>query len=413
MPAISFCFRIHQPYRFNSYCFNDIGKLHLYEDSAAISAIMDKLADNSYLPANKILLEQIKKANGKFKVAFSISGTTLELFDQFRPDLIDSFKQLVETGCVEILGETYYNSLSWLHSKTEFDRQVKMHGELVKKLFDTEPLIFRNTELIHDNELAKHIAGLGYKGMITEGIDVILNGRSPNQTYAAPGNGDFGIQLRNTELCDDIACWFGKAKGSRYALTAQKFADRVFHNYPKDSCTINLFLDYETFGIHKTEQTGIFKFLEELPSAILSNPGYNFKTPSEALDNCYPKGIYDVPETTSLNACYYDGKAWCNKVKQNMVLQKLYKLEGLVTETSDERLINTWGKLQSADHFSFIEGSDNNRGHAYHTENSFSLAAESYQQFVNILADFEISLITTNVEKNRKRFSRQLSTMLF
>ena len=413
MPAISFCFRIHQPYQFKSYCFNDIGKLHSYEDSTAIAAIMDKLAGNCYLPANKILLDEIKKAKGKFKVAFSISGTTLELFDQYRPDLIDSFKQLVETGCVEILAETYYNSLSWLHSKTEFDRQVKMHDELVKKLFNTEPMIFRNTELIHDNELAKHIAGLGYKGMITEGIDVVLNGRSPNQTYAAPGNGDFGIQLRNTELCDDIACWFGKAKGSRYALTAQKFADRIFHNYPGDSCNINLFVDYETFGIYKTAQTGIFKFLEEFPSAILENPGYDFKTPSAAIDNCYPKGIYDVAETTSLNACYHEGKTWCNKVKQNIVLQKLYKLEGLVTETSDERLINTWGKLQSADHFNFIEGSDNKKGHAYHTEISFSHAAESYQQFVNILADFEISLITTNVEKNRKRFSRQLSAMLF
>ena len=413
MPSVNFCFRIHQPYQLTSYCFNDIGKLHLYEDTMANAIIMDKLAENCYLPANKILMEQIKKSNGKFKFAFSISGTTLELFEQLRPDLIDSFKQLVETGCVEILAETYYNSLSWLHSKTEFDRQVKMHEEMVRKLFNTEPLVFRNTELIHDNELAKHIAEMGYKGMITEGIDVILKGRSPNQTYAAPDNGDFGILLRNTGLCDDIACWFGNAKGSRYALTAEKFADRIFHNYPEDSCNINLFLDYETFGIHKTAQTGIFKFLEQFPGAILANPEYSFKTPAEALDNCYPKGIYDVPETTSLNACYHDGKEWCNNVKQNIVLQKLYKLEILVSETSDERLINTWGKLQSADHFYFVEGNENNMGHAYHTQNSLSHAAAGYQQFVNILTDFEISLITANVEKNRGRFSHQFFSMLF
>lgn len=413
MASINLSFRIHQPYQFKSYCFNDIGKTHSYEDTAVMLDTMNRLADNCYLPANKILLHEIRKAGGKFKVAFSISGTTLELFGQFRPDLIDSFKLLVQTGCVEILGETYYNSLSWLHSKTEFNRQVKMHEDLVKKLFGVEPMVFRNTELIHDNELAKHISMLGYKGMITEGLDVILNGRSPNQTYAAPDNGDFGILLRNTQLCDDIACWFGVARASRYALTATKFANRIFHNYPNESCSINLFLDYETFGIHKTEQTGIFTFLEELPSAILSNPNYNFKTPAEALDNCYPKGIYDVPETTSLSACYHDGKAWCNKVRENMILHKLYKLESLVMETPDEKLKNTWGELQSAEHFYFIERNESQKGEAYHPEISPGRSAEGYRQFVNILADFEISLLTAGVERNRKRFSQHLSAMLF
>lgn len=413
MPSICLSFRVHQPCQFKSYCFSDIGKTHAYEDKEAMLDTMNRLADNCYLPANNILLNEIRKAKGKFKVAFSISGTTLELFGQFRPDLIDSFNQLVQTGCVEILAETYYNSLSWLHSKTEFDRQVKMHEDLVKKLFGVEPMIFRNTELIHDNELAKHIASLGYKGMITEGIDTVLNGRSPNQTYAAPDNGDFGILLRNTQLCDDIACWFGVARASRYALTAQKFADRIFHNFPNDSCCINFFLDYETFGIHKTEQTGIFKFLEELPTTILANPNYIFKTPLEALDNCYPKGIYDVPETISLNACYHEGKIWCNKIKENMVLQKIYKLEALVIESSDERLINTWGKLQAADHFYFISKNERTKGDAWHAENAMGRSAEGYQRLVNILTDFEILLITTGVEKNKKRFSQHLSAMLF
>jgi alpha-amylase len=412
MPSVNFCFRIHQPYQFKSYCFNDIGRLHLYEDKAAMAHIMDELAERCYLPANKILLEQIKKANGKFKIAFSISGTTLELFEQFRPDLVTSFKQLVQTGCVEILGETYYNSLSWLHSKTEFDRQVKMHDELVKKLFDTEPLVFRNTELIHDNELAKHIAGMGYKGMITEGINEVLNGRSPNQTYAAPGNGDFGLLLRNTELSDDIAGWIGKARGSRYALTAEKFADRVFHNHPGNSCSINLFLDYETFGIHKTGP-GIFKFLEELPGAVLSNNRYSFKTPAEALDDCYPKDIYDVPQTASMGDDLDAGRKYCIGVKQNNILKKLYKLEKLVSETGDERLLKTWGKLQSAEHFCFIEGYGQQNMQVYQFTDHVNYTVEKYRQIVNILTDFEISAITSDVEKNRSRFSRQLSYMLF
>jgi len=413
MPSINFCFRIHQPFQFKSYCFNDIGRLHLYEDKVAMGMIMDNLADHCYLPANKILLEQIIKANGKFRVAFSISGTTLELFEQFRPDLIISFKLLIETGCVEIVGETYYNSLSWLHSKTEFNRQVRLHEELVKKLFDFEPIVFRNTEMIHDNELAKHIADLGYKGMITEGIDEVLNGRSPNQTYASPGNGDFGILLRNGELSDDIAGWIGKAKGSRYALTAEKFAERIFHNHPSKSCSINLFLDYETFGIHKTAQTGIFEFLKKLPEVILSNFGYSFKTPGEALDDCYPKDIYDVPQTVGMGDDLNTSGEWCISAAQNDILKKLYKLETLVIETGDERLLNTWGKLQSTEHFCFIVGHRQPEMQVYEFSSLAKYTAEKYQQIANILTDFEISVITSNVEKNRSRFSPVLSTMLF
>lgn len=413
MPSISFCFRIQQPYQFKSYCFDDIGKLHLYEDKAAMAMIMDKLADNCYLPANKILLEQIKRSNGKFRIAFSISGTTLELFEQFRPELIDSFRELVDTGCVEILGETYYNSFSWLHSIGEFDRQVKEHEALVKKLFGYEPMVFRNTGFIHDNDLAKHIASLGYKGMLTDGVAEVLNGRSPNQTYAAPGNGDFGLLLRNTELSEDIACWIGKAKGSRYALTAEKFAERVFHDHAGNSCAIHIFLDYETFGIHKTGNTGIFKFLEELPAAILSNNTYSFKMPTAALDDCYPKDIYDVPQTISIGADPGNGRKRCHNIRQNEMLRKIYKLQALVYETGDEQLLRTWRKLQSAEHFCFIEGNHQPGMHAYHYTDHVNYTVEKYQQIANILTDFEVSLITANVEKNKRRFSHQLSTMLF
>lgn len=413
MPSVSLCFRIHQPYQFKEYGFNDIGQLHTYEDKVAMAAIMDNLADNCYLPANTILLDQVKKSAGKFRFAFSISGTTLELFEQFRPDLIKSFRKLIETGCVEILGETYYNSLSWLHSETEFNRQVKKHDELVKELFGIEPFVFCNTELVYDNNLAKHIAGLGYKGIIGEGNSNILKNRSPNQTYASPDNGDFGIMLRNAALSNEIAGWVGKAKGSLYTLTAEKFSNRVFYNHPEDSCSINLFLDYETFGIHKTSQTGIFNFLEELPVAILSNQHYCFKTPVEVLDKCYPKDIYNVPGITSLQGNSTDTGKWTENLKQNNILKKLYKLERMVTDSNDERILDTWGKLQSADHFSFIPGNHRSTGEIYQLKNPLRTSEEEYQQFVNILTDFEILLIKKNVEKNRSWFSNQVFAMLF
>ncbi len=413
MPSISICFRIQQPFRFRSFCFNDIGKIHSYEDKEAMAMVMDNLADNCYLPANRVLLEQIKRSNGNFRIAFSISGTTLELFQQFRPGLIDSFRELVDTGCVEILGETYYDSFSWLHSKQEFDCQVKEHEALVKELFGYETLVFRNTGFIHDNELAKHIAGLGYKGMLTDGVAEVLNNRSPNQIYAAPGNGDFGLLLRNAELSEDIACWFGKAKGSRYALTAEKFAERVFHDHAGNSCAVNIFLDYETFGIHKTGRTGIFKFLEELPAAILSNKNWCFNIPTAVLEDCYPKDIYDVLQTISMGDDVYSGHTFCQGLQHNAMLKKIYKLQPMVYESADAQLLKTWRRLQSAEHFSFIEGNHQPGMHVYRYADHAGYPVEKYQQMANILTDLEISLITAHVERNRGRFNHQFSTMLF
>lgn len=248
--------------------------------------------------------------------------------------------------------------------------------------------------------------------MLIDGASEILNGRSPNQTYAAPANGDFGLLLRNAELSEDLACLYGSGKGSRYELTAEKFAQRVFHDHAGDSCSINIFFDYETFGIHRTGQS-IFRFLDELPSAILANERYGFKTPSEALDDCYPKAIYDVPGHVSMTDAQHGIYRLCEQVKQNEVVRKLYKLEALVHETGDERLLNTWGKLQSAEHFCFIAGSHSKGIQTYQFARQASYSTEKYQQIANILTDFEISLITAGVEKSKRRFSHHLSAMLF
>ena len=246
MPSVSFCFRVHQPCRLKHYEYENIGVQHCYDDAESNAAAINTMTDECYLPANEIILSQIEKNAGKFKIAFSISGTLLELLQQYRPDMIESFKKLTATGCVELLAETYNNSLSWLHSKKEFSEQVKKHTALVKALFKLTPVVFRNTELIYNNNLAKWIADAGYKGVLCEGLSRILKGRTTNQTYAAPGNGDFGVLLRNVEMSDDIAFRFGATGWSQYPLTAQKFAEWLHAHNSADTCNINLFFDYET-----------------------------------------------------------------------------------------------------------------------------------------------------------------------
>jgi alpha-amylase len=413
MPSISFCFRVHQPYRLKKYEFKNIGLQHSYDDAAANAAAINTVADECYLPANEIILSQIKKSDGKFRVAFSISGTVLELLQHYRPDVIDSFKKLIQTGCVEILAETYNNSLSWLHTKKEFTAQIEKHGLLVKELFNVQPLIFRNTELIYNNELANFIATAGYKGILCEGLNKILKGRTANQTYTAPGNGDFGLLLRNVELSDDIAFRFGEIGWSQHPLTAEKFAEWIHRHTSADTCNINMFFDYETFGIHKKKGTGIFDFLQHLPNAVLANPEFKFKTPTEALDNCYPKDVYDVSKTISWEDKTNDCCLWTDNVMQHNTIRKIYSLENMVLKSENEKTIDTWRKLQSADYFYFMSAHQRCEGDAYHLLNPFACPKEAYDTYNNILTDFEISIIKTGIKSTQVKFSNSPQSFLY
>ncbi len=379
-----------------------------YKNVAATEAAINELSDNCYLPANKILMEQILKTNKKFEVAFSISGITLELLQEHRPDVINSFRQLVNTGCVEILAETYYNSLSWLHSVKEFSRQVALHGALVNELFQVKPVVFRNTELIFDNKLSRFIASMGYKGILCEGISKVLDGRTPNQVYATEGNEDFGVLLRNTELSDDIAFRFGESSWSQHPLTAEKFAEWLHQHPVEDTSNINILFDYETFGMHKNTETGIFNFLESLPAAILANDGYSFKTPTKAIENSFPKGIYDAPQVTAWRDKNSMCCVWCENMMQNNTIKKNYSLEKLVMDSEDKETISTWGMLQQADNFYFMGDTERCEGDSYKLNNPFSTPKEAFQNYSNILTGFELRVIGKSL-KNKKINYKQSS----
>jgi alpha-amylase len=392
MPSVSLSFKVHIPYRLQKITPANIGSASCYFDAAANKLAVDKLSDECYLPANKIIYSLLKRNNGKFQVAFSISGTAIDLLSEYRPDVIRSFKQLAKTGSVDFFGETYYNSLSWLYTKKEFQRQVQKHHELIKDIFEVEPVVFRNTELIYNNELARFIAGMGYKGILCEGLERILHGRTPNQTYAAPGNGDFGILLRNVPLSDDIAFRFDDSNWNEQPLTADKYAAWL-HKQKENICNVNLFFDYETFGVHKKAGTGIFEFLEHLPASVLADENWKFVTPAEAIDNCYPKDIYDVPKTISWEDRQAECCVWCENMMQNNTLKKIYSIGSMVNSSNMPGAIECWGHLQSADHFYYMCNDGRAVSDSYKMLNPFCNATDAYENYKNVVTNFEITII--------------------
>ena len=221
--SICLYFQVHQPNRLRQYRFFDIGKNSHYYDDFTNRTILRRIAQKCYLPMNELLLQQIEEQKGAFKVAFSITGTALEQFDRYCPEVLDSFKKLAATGCVEFLSETYYHSLSSLASESEFKHQVAKHKEAIEKYFGVTPTTFRNTELIYSDSIANMVGDLGFKTILTEGAKHVLGWQSPNYLYKATTKKNQKLLLRNSGLSDDIAFRFSNKGWENWPLTTDKF----------------------------------------------------------------------------------------------------------------------------------------------------------------------------------------------
>ena len=387
MPSVCLYFQVHQPYRLRHYSFFDIGRYHTYEDMGKNRQILDKVAEKCYLPANAMMLDLIKKYQGKFRISFSLTGIILDQLEEYRMDVLDSFKRLADTGCVEFLGETSYHSLAFLFSQREFRKQVALHKKRIQSLFGQTPVTFRYTELIYNNELARFIEKMGYKVILAEGANKILGWRSPNFVYQPAGCTKMKLLLRNYLLSDDISFRFSNQQWAEYPLLADKFAQWV-HNINVAGEVINLFMDYETFGEHQWEETGIFEFLQMLPREILKHPDFRFQTPAEVARDYDPVAQLDVPDFISWADVERDLTAWLGNSMQKDAACSLYKMERSVRQSKDEDLLTTWRRLQTSDHFYYMCTKWFADGDVHKYFNPYGSPYDAYISYMNILDDF-------------------------
>lgn len=397
MVSVCLYFQVHQPFRMAKYSVFDIGNHSKYFDDEKNKQILNKVSEKCYIPMTKMLL-RILRNKPEFKISFSFSGTALEQFEEYNPKVLELFKEAVDTKQVEVLSETYYHSLSFLHSRKEFKNQVKLHDEKVRELFKVRPSVFRNTELIYNNDLARFVENLGYKAILTEGADHILGWKSPNYVYRPKNLSRIRLLLKNYRLSDDIAFRFGNRSWSEYPLTAPKFASWI-SSINGSGETVNLFMDYETFGEHQWKDTGIFKFVEHLPYEILKNKDNNFMTPSMIIKNYDARGELDVPNTISWADLERDLSAWTGNKMQVSALENLYMLEASILKTKDASLINTWRKLQTSDHFYYMCTKWFSDGDVHKYFNPYESPYDSFISFMNILHDIKLRL--EEVKKKR------------
>jgi alpha-amylase len=376
--------------RLNRFSVFNIGQntdsFSTYFDRKLNKEIFEKVANKCYLPTNKLLLDLIHEFDGKFRISFSLTGTFVEYCERFMPSVLDSFKELFHTGAVDLIEETYFHSLSSLYDELdEFEEQVKMHRQMIKRIFNYEPKVFRNTEAIYDNRIAKKIEELGYKGIITEGSERILGWRSPNFVYK-PVSADLKVLLRNYKLSDDIGFRFSACDWPGFPLTADKYA------YWMSRCEgdlVNLFMDYETFGEHQWTETGIFDFIRHLPGEVLRHKHLDFVTVSEAVDRYETVGEIDAPWAISWADEDRDVSTWLGNDMQIACFNELRDIGRKLKKHDDKELLHAWRLLQTSDHLYYVstKGLEDGNVHAYFSP--YDVPYDGFINYMNILQDLK------------------------
>ncbi|PKP02340.1 MAG: alpha-amylase [Bacteroidetes bacterium HGW-Bacteroidetes-6] len=414
MRSICFYFQVHQPYRLRNYRFFEIGNNHNYFDEYQNRYIMQRVAEKCYLPMNKLLLGLINEFGQRFKVSFSISGVALEQFRKYTPQVIDSFRALADTGCVEFIAETYGHSLAALRSEEEFALQVNRQQQLLSDLIGYKSSTFRNTELIYSDEIGQMVYNMGFDTMLTEGAKHILGWKSPNYMYCNASNPKLKLLLKNFRLSDDIAFRFSQRSWEGWPLTAEKYVDWLNQIDPKEE-VVNLFMDYETFGEHQWEETGIFDFMRALPRMVFANSLFGFATPSELSRAMQPVAPVHVPEPISWADEERDLTAWLGNDLQDDAFDTLYSLRDTMNNileysksvsemllsasgnnpAAQEELRNLhddWLKLQTSDHFYYMCTKWFADGDVHKYFNPYGTPYDAYINYMNVLSDFMLRL---------------------
>ncbi len=401
MKTVCFYFQVHQPLRLKKYRFFSIGKDHNYLDEPLNRSIVNGIATRCYLPMNNLFLELINAHKGALKISFSISGIAIEQFKMYAPQVLDSFKALAKTGCVEFLAETYSHSLSSLINTEEFTSDVKRHCDLIEQEFGQKPISFRNTELIYSDSIGEEIAKMGFKSVIAEGAKHILGWKSPNYVYASAKSQKLRLLLRNYKLSDDISFRFSNREWSEWPLTADVYANWITSETTPGE-VINLFMNYEAFGEHHSVDTGIFEFMKALMNNLAVCDSIKLLTVSEAAAQNKPVAVLHSPHAMSWTDEERDITAWLGNELQSEAFSKLYKLNDSVKSLNDETFNYKWRLMQSSDHFFYMATKWLSDGNVHSYFNPYDSAYEAFIIYMNVLSDFELELNKAIENKNNK-----------
>ncbi|MBR3220396.1 glycoside hydrolase family 57 protein [Candidatus Saccharibacteria bacterium] len=396
MRALCLYLHMHQPYRYRQYSIFDVARDSNYWQDDYYSKqnnerIFKKVAEKSYRPTLDMLERNLKRYPG-FKLSLSITGVWLEQAEAWAPELIAQIKRMVDTGQVELVAETFYHSMSFFYNRDEFEAQVKQQMAKFKELFNVVPQVFRNTELAYNDELGKWADEFGFKGVLAEGWDKVLGWRSPNHVYKIAGAKQAKLLLKNYRLSDDIAFRFSDRSWKEWPLTVDKYQGWLDMDALRGNL-INLFMDFETFGEHQWEDTGIFAFMEQLIAKWLSQFDNKFVTVSEALEVEPAVDELSMPQTVTWADTERDLSAWMGNAMQEEALTILYGLHDEVVASGDADLMEDYRRLTTSDHAYYMCTKYWNDGDVHAYFSAYDSPYDAFMYYMNVIRDIKYRLM--------------------
>ena len=379
MKNICFCFQMHAPYKMKRYRFFEIGQDHYYYDDMQTEEHLEYLVNTSYLPLCNTIKEMIRLSKGRFHCALSVSGTTLEMFQQFAPEMIDVLNELAATGCVEFVATPYAYSLASVYSETEAVEQLQLQQAMVKELFGVESTTICNTELVYSDEIAIQLYQQGYKTVMTEGAKHILSWKSPNYIYQSASAPKMKVLLRNANMSDELAFHFSDPNWYNYPMDAEKYTAQIAA-LPEEEQVVNIWVGAETFGVRQHAMSGIFDFLKALPYHAMDK-SIGFMTPSEVAKKFATNDVVVAPYPLTWAGEAKDINIYTGNDLQNEALQKLYAVAERVHLCQDKQLKRDWLLLQDVNYFHYMNHIDQGSTH-------FESAYDAFINYMNILSDF-------------------------
>ena len=397
MNAICLNFKVHQPYYYKKYHFFDIGVTHDYYDHSRNEEMIRRVSRSCYIPTNNMLLKLIERYGDKLSFSMTISGTTMEMLENYAPEVLKSFQTLVSTGSVELMSTPYYHSMAMVKSSDEFKCQVTQHQKKTKELFGVNCRNFANTDLIYADYLGIILSEMGFRGVVTEGAKYVLGWRSPNYVYSNPIARNLKILFRNQQLSDDISLRFSNSYWAGYPLTAEKFSDWLCRD-PNHKC-VTIAMDYKVIGYYMERSSGIFGFFENLPQTIFRNTDFKFLSPNTIFSHSDAVAPVYIPNEISWMSAERDISPWLGNELQKDFFRKLYRLEEAVKRINEPKILEDWRRLQSVDNLFDMNFRWLNE-HQFDVDNPQS-PYEAYINNMNILNDLEMRL-------QQIRFSRMV-----
>ena len=401
MKTISLIFAIHLPFRYRKYRFFDIGNNSHYYDDNADKTIVTNMAENCYLPFNNILLKLLKKYKGRFKVAFSISGTALEMFNLYAPDVIDSFKKLSSTGSVEFLAETYSHSLVSLADSLLFEKQVKLHGGLIEKYFNQKPKVFRNPGLIYSDDIGNHIYDMGCNAIFAESTKQVLGLKNPGLLYYNDINPKVKVLIHNRIISKYIETCCSKKLTPEHPNDAEQLVKQI-KALPENEKLVNLILNYGTFDKCIHPEKAISGLWEDFIHLALKSETIQFSTPSEITENVKAVSSVHVAKAVSGESTEHDLAPFLGNEMQQEAFTKLYDLKYKVLLCTDVELLKDWNYLQISDHYNSMSTDNTSGSKLPHNFSTYDSPYEAFIVYMNVLSDFSLRLdniLTQTIKK--------------